>query len=159
MASNCPKKKQLTVRATTSQLELTELEEGSEQDIQAIAAQYEEEDEEVVVRAGAATAWPICLTVKLNNTSNLFLNIKINGHSCEAMVDNGATDNFITPECARKWGLKLQPLTNLSVSFVQGYTNKCSLTTNVLIESEEWKGRTHFLAVDMDGCKVILGLE
>ena len=47
---------QLTVRVATSQLELTELEEGSEQDIQAIAAQYEEEDEEVVVHAGAATA-------------------------------------------------------------------------------------------------------
>ena len=159
LASNCPKKKQLTVRAATSQLELTELEEGSEQDIQAIAAQYEEEDEEVAVRAGAATTWPTCLTVKLNNTSNLFLNVKINGHSCEAMVDNGATHNFITPECAKKWGLKLQPLTNLSVSFVQGYTNKCSLAANVLIEAGEWKGRTPFLAVDMDGCEVILGLE
>mgnify|MGYP000382593025 CR=1 FL=1 len=56
MASNCPKKKQLTVRATTSQLELTELEEGSEQDIQAIAAQYEEEDEEGIVVAVAAIA-------------------------------------------------------------------------------------------------------
>ena len=44
------------MRVATSQLELTELEEGSEQDIQAIAAQYEEEDEEVVVHAGAATA-------------------------------------------------------------------------------------------------------
>ena len=44
------------MRATTSQLELTELEEGSEQDIQAIAAQYEEEDEEGIVVAVAAIA-------------------------------------------------------------------------------------------------------
>ena len=75
------------------------------------------------------------------------------------MGDNGAIDNFITPACAWKWVLKLQPLTNLSVSFVQGYTNKCSLAANVLIEVGEWKGQTPFLVVDMDRCEVILGLE
>ena len=70
-----------------------------------MAAQYEEEGEETIaIRAGAATARPTCVTIKLNNTSNLFLNIKINGHSCEAMVDNAATNNFRTNACARKWG-------------------------------------------------------
>ena len=72
---------------------------------EAMAAQYEEEGEETIaIRAGAATARPTCVTIKLNNTSNLFLNIKINGHSCEAMVDNGATKNFITPKRAMNWG-------------------------------------------------------
>ena len=75
------------------------------------------------------------------------------------MGDNGAIDNFITPACAWKWVLKLQPLTNRSVSFVEGYTNKCSLAADVLIEAGEWKWRTPFLEVDMDGCKVILGLR
>ena len=75
------------------------------------------------------------------------------------MVDNGATQNFIMHACAKRWGLKLQPLINLSVNFVQGLTNTHALVVDGLIEVEEWKGQIPFLAVDMDGFEVILGLE
>ena len=157
--SECPKKKQLPIRAATSQLNLSEIEDGVAPDMDTVLAQYEDNEEEAIVSAGAITTRPTCLTIKLNNTSNLFLNVKINGYSCEAMVDNGATHKFITPACAKRWGLELQPLTNLSINFVQGFTNACALVVDVLIEVEEWMGRTSFLVVDMDGFEVILGLE
>ena len=71
----------------------------------------------------------------------------------------GATHNFVTPVCVRNFGLKLQPLSNLAVNFVQGFTNTCSIVEDVKVEAGDWKGRTIFLSVDMDAFGVIMGLE
>ena len=79
LVSECPKKKQFPIRAATSQLNLSEIEDGVAPDMDTVLAQYEDNEEEAIVSAGAITTRPTCLTIKLNNTSNLFLNIKING--------------------------------------------------------------------------------
>ena len=115
--------------------------------------------DETIIRARAIRAQPTCLNTRPSNTSNLFLQVEINGYTCEAMIDNGATHNFITPICARKFGLKLQPLRNLTINFVQGFTNTCSIIEDVKVEAGDWKGRTTFLLVDIDNFDVILGLE
>ena len=115
--------------------------------------------DETIIQAGAIRAQHIYLNARLSNTSNLFLQVQINGYTCEAMIDNGATHNFITPVCAMNFGLKLQPLSNLADNFVMGFTNTCSIVEDVKVEAGDWKGRTTFLSVDMDNFDVILGLE
>ena len=159
LASECPQKKQFHGRAASSQLEISEEEEGIKWEADATTTQYEEDIDETISRAGAIRARPICLNARLNKTSNLFLQVQINGYMCEAMNDNGATHNFITPVCARKFDLKLQPLRNLAINFVQGFTNTCSIIEDVEVEAGDWKGQTTFLSVDMEHFDVILGLE
>ena len=73
------------------------------------------------------------------------------------MIDNGATHNFITPVCARKFGLKLQPLRNLALNFVQGFTDTCSIIEDVKVIAGDWKGQTTFLSLDMDNFDVFWG--
>ena len=98
LASECPKKKQFQARAASSQLEIAEEEEGIKWEADAMTTQYEDDVDETIIRVGAIRARPICLNARLNNTSNLFLHVQINGYTCEAMIDNGATHNFITPQ-------------------------------------------------------------
>ena len=62
------------LRASTSQLNLLEVEEGVELDMDVVVAKYGDDEEEAIVRAGASiTTWPTCLTIKLNNTRIYFL--------------------------------------------------------------------------------------
>ena len=157
LASECPKKKQFHVRAASSQLEIAEEEKGIKWEADAMTTQYKEDIDETIIRAGAIRARPICLNARLNNTSNLFLQVQINGYTCEAMIDNGATHNFITPVCARKFGLKLQPLRNLAINFVQGFTDTCSIIEDVKVIAGDWKGQTTFLSLDMDNFDVFWG--
>mgnify|MGYP000715809650 FL=1 len=49
---------------------------------------------------------------------NILLKVKIDRPTCEVVVDNGATHNFIMATCAKRSGLELKPLTNLFANFV-----------------------------------------
>ena len=101
---------------------------------------YKDDVDETIARAEAIRARPICLNARLSNTSNLFLQVQINGYMCEAMIDNGATNNFIMPLCARKFGLKLKLLRNLGINFVPEFTNECSIVKDVKVDVGELKG-------------------
>ena len=119
----------------------------------------EVEDGLMEVAARAAKVKPLCFVVGVSHIDNLYLATKINGHACDAMIDSGATHNFITPECVTKFGLKPMPLKDISISFVQGSTNVGFLALDIPMEAEAWKGKVNFLVVPMTGFDVILGLD
>ena len=119
----------------------------------------EMEDGLMEVTTGAAKVKPLCFVVGVSHIDHLYLAAKINGHACNAMIDSGATHNFITPECVTKFGLKPMPLRDISISFVQGSTNVGFLALDIPMEAEAWKGKVNFLVVPMTGFDVILGLD
>ena len=112
---------------------------------------------EVVV--GAEKVKPLCFVVGVSHIDHLYLATKINGHACNAMIDSGATHNFITPECVTKFRLKPMPLRDISISFVQGSTNIGSLALDIPMEAEAWKRKVNFLVVPMIRFNVVLGLD
>ena len=71
------------------------------------------EDDSVTAEAMQVKVTPTCCPVNISCTYNLFMKTKVNGHACKAMIDTGATHNFIFPECAKCFGLVTQPLPNL----------------------------------------------
>ena len=87
------------------------------------------------------------------------MSTKVNGWHCKVMIDNGATNNFITPECARKFGLRTDSTVEIPINFVQGSTSSGQLARNVLVEAGAWKGFVSFLIVDMQEYEAIFGLE
>ena len=109
------------------------------------------EDDSATVGVMQVKVTPICFSVNIYHTYNLFIKTKVNGHACKAMIDSGATHNFISPECAKRFGLVTQPLLNLSISFVQGSTKASFLAKNISIEADAWKGSITFLVVPMKG--------
>ena len=84
--------------------------------------QYEDDIDETIIRARPIRARPTCINARLSNTINIFLQVRINGYTCEAMIDDEEIHNFITLVCARNCGLQPQPLSNLAINFVQGFT-------------------------------------
>ena len=109
------------------------------------------EDESVTAGAMQVKVTPTSFSVNISHTYNLFIKTKVNGHACKAMIDTGATHNFIFPECAKCFGLVTQPLLNLSINFVQGSIKANFLAKNIPIEADAWKGSITFLVVPMKG--------
>ena len=87
----------------------------------------------------------------------MYLVAKINGHTCNAMIDSGATHKFITPKCVTR--LKTMFLKDIYISFVQGSIDVGLIALDIIMEAEAWKGKVNFLVVPMTGFDVILGLD
>ncbi|XP_068667704.1 uncharacterized protein [Aristolochia californica] len=89
----------------------------------------------------------------------LFISLTLAGHTIKAMVDTGATHNFLSEEEARrlrirgeKDGSKMKAV-NSAAREVQG------IAKNVPVVIGKWVGFLNFTIVDMDDFKVILGME
>ncbi|KAK3006794.1 hypothetical protein RJ639_017213 [Escallonia herrerae] len=70
----------------------------------------------------------------------MYVDIKVNGKAIRAMVDTGATHNYISSTEVERLGLT-------------------GLARSVLIKVGPYEGRTNFSVVTMDDFKLILGLE
>ena len=122
MVSACPKRKNRGIKATKMQARIGTLEQSLE-DLGEETEMAPEDWEEHLpsVRAGAAKASATKSSVLI--TDNLFMNTKVNGLHCKVMIDNGATNNFINPECTRKSGLRTDSAVEIPINFVQGSTS------------------------------------
>ena len=157
LASECPRRK--STKVVVAQANVRNLEEGLDNNYEPLDILDEVDDGVMEVMARAARVKLLCFVVGVSHIDHLYLAARINGHACNAMIDSGATHNFITPECVTKFRLKPMPLRDISISFVQGSTNIGSLALDIPMEAEAWKGKVNFLVVPMTGFDVILGLD
>ena len=158
LASECPRRK--SPKVMVAQANVRDLDEGwDNNNYEPLDILDEMEDGLMEVTTGAAKVKPLCFAVGVSHIDHLYLAAKMNGHACNAMIDSGATHNFITPACVTKFGLKPMPLRDISISFVQGSTNVGFLALDIPMEAEAWKGKVNFLVVPMTGFDVILGLD
>ena len=88
-------------------------------------------DGAIEVMIVATKTKPLCFVVGVSHIDHLCLAADINGHACNVMIDNGAMHNIITPEWVIKFKLKIMPLKNISVGFVQGSTNIGLMTSDI----------------------------
>nr|XP_009599286.1 uncharacterized protein LOC104094969 [Nicotiana tomentosiformis] len=108
---------------------------------------------------GAVTTQSIQPTENGNQYVDLTINNTINNKPARAMVDTGATHNFVTEAAAKRLELKLAP-TNSRVKTVNAEVqNARGVANGVGVKLGTWKGMTNFTVTAMDIFDIILGQE
>ncbi|CAN6455079.1 unnamed protein product [Victoria cruziana] len=93
------------------------------------------------------------------STGLMYLDILVNGMSTTAMVDTGATHNFVSVEEAKRLGLTLEK-GELRMKAVNSEAKPiCGVARDVAMKVESWSGKANFSVAPMDDFKMILGME
>ncbi|XP_072971538.1 UBA domain-containing protein Mud1-like [Typha angustifolia] len=89
----------------------------------------------------------------------IFVDIEINGKLTKALVDTGATHNFVADHEPRR----LRLLLSKDSSLMKAMNSKCQLIVGqakvVHIAVGSWRGKANFMMVPLDDFQVILGME
>ncbi|CAN6470645.1 unnamed protein product [Victoria cruziana] len=97
--------------------------------------------------------------VSTPNIGLMHLNILANGRSTTAMVDTGATHNFISVEEAKHLGLTLEK-GELHMNAVNSEAKPiCGVARDVDVKIENWSGNANFSVAPIDDYKMILGMD
>ena len=93
------------------------------------------------------------------NQGLMYVSRNINDHDVKALVDTGATHNFIQVETAKRFGLNLSPFDSLMKSVDTAASRSNGVVKDVTIRFDGRTGNVDFLAVNLDDFEVILGHE
>ncbi|KAK3011012.1 hypothetical protein RJ639_011916 [Escallonia herrerae] len=89
----------------------------------------------------------------------MYVDIKVNGKAIRAMVDTGATHNYISSTEVERLGLTLEKGCGRVKAINSAAQPVAGIARFVLIKIGPYEGRTNFSVVIMDDFKLILGLE
>ncbi|KAK3000366.1 hypothetical protein RJ639_020519 [Escallonia herrerae] len=89
----------------------------------------------------------------------MYVDIKVNGKAIRAMVDTGATHNYISSTEVERLGLTLEKGCGRVKAINSAAQPVAGIARSVLIKIGPYAGRTNFSVVIMDDFKLILGLE
>ncbi|KAK3012846.1 hypothetical protein RJ639_010346 [Escallonia herrerae] len=89
----------------------------------------------------------------------MYVDIKVNGKAIRAMMDTGATHNYISSTEVERLGLTLEKGCGRVKAINSAAQPVAGIARSVLIKIGPYEGRTNFLVVIMDDFKLILGLE
>ncbi|KAK3003091.1 hypothetical protein RJ639_018592 [Escallonia herrerae] len=89
----------------------------------------------------------------------MYVDIKVNGKAIRAMVDTGATHNYISSTEVERLGLTLEKGCGRVKAINSASQPVAGIARSVLIKIGPYEGRTNFSVVIMDDFKLILGLE
>ncbi|KAK2981125.1 hypothetical protein RJ640_016294 [Escallonia rubra] len=141
------------------------------------AQDYEEED-----AVGAFPQWCNAVTMQVRNPEEsstgekpkdmppkkksdvpgkglMYVDIKVNGKAIRAMVDTGATHNYISSTEVERLSLTLEKGCGRVKAINSAAQPVAGIARSVLIKIGPYEGRTNFSVVIMDDFKLILGLE
>ncbi|KAK3009462.1 hypothetical protein RJ639_014219 [Escallonia herrerae] len=89
----------------------------------------------------------------------MYVDIKVNEKDIRAMVDTGATHNYIFSTKVERLGLTLEKGCGRVKAINSAAQPVAGISRSVLIKIGPYEGRTNFSVVIMDDFKLILGLE
>ncbi|KAK3027701.1 hypothetical protein RJ639_041411 [Escallonia herrerae] len=89
----------------------------------------------------------------------MYVDIKVNGKAIRAMVDTGATHNYISSTEVERLGLTLEKGCGRVKAINSAAQPVAGIARSVLIKIGPYEGRTNFSVVIMEDFKLILGLE
>ncbi|XP_070018364.1 uncharacterized protein [Nicotiana sylvestris] len=97
--------------------------------------------------------------IQPTENGNQYVDLTINNKPARAMVDTGATHNFVNEAAAKRLELKLAP-TNSRVKTVNAeIQNARGVANGVGVKLGTWKGMTNFTVIALDIFDIILGQE
>ena len=89
----------------------------------------------------------------------MYVEVKVNGMSTKAMIDTGATHNFVSEEEARR--LKLQ--TSKEAGWLKAVTSATKpsqgVARGVTMKIGSWEGKVNFMVAPMDDFKIVIGMD
>ncbi|XP_060172138.1 uncharacterized protein LOC132603213 [Lycium barbarum] len=94
-----------------------------------------------------------------NDNKNQYVDLTINNKPARALVDTGATHNFVTEAAAKRLELKLAPINALVKTVNAKPENARGVVSGVSVKLGDWKGMTNFTATTMDIFDIVLGQE
>nr|CAD1838443.1 unnamed protein product [Ananas comosus var. bracteatus] len=89
----------------------------------------------------------------------MYVDIKLNGKTTRAMVDTGATHNFIATGEAERLGLTLSKDGSRMKAVNSKVQPIAGLAKEVPVSIGSWTGKANFMSVPLDDFQVILGME
>jgi hypothetical protein len=89
----------------------------------------------------------------------MYIDVKINGKPIRAMVDTGATHNYLASTEVERLGLVLEKGSGKVKAINSVAQPIVGIAKSVSIKAGPFEGRTNLSAVQMDDFKLILGLE
>ncbi|KAK9671697.1 hypothetical protein RND81_12G048500 [Saponaria officinalis] len=120
-------------------------------------------EQEEQARMGAVHM--ICsIEKKADNTMHkthelMYVDVTIMGRSARAMIDTGATHNFVDPEEAKRLGLKFDRESGRMKAVNSSAKPIYRVARNVPIKMGDWSGQINFTTVLMDDFKLVLGMD
>jgi len=87
-----------------------------------------------------------------------FIDLVVHGKAIQALVDKGATHNFMTTRLAREVGLMIFPL-NVEFKAVNSRAKVTGLAHEVPRQIKDWQGQLDFTVMDMNDFYMILGQD
>ncbi|KAL6202217.1 hypothetical protein ACLB2K_025926 [Fragaria x ananassa] len=90
---------------------------------------------------------------------SLYVDVKVGGTTVHALVDCGATHNFMTSEEARKLGVRVTKESGSVKAVNTAATPIVGVVRDVEVRIGAWKGRVDFTVVEMDDYGMVIGLE
>uniref|UniRef100_A0A803N0T0 Uncharacterized protein n=1 Tax=Chenopodium quinoa TaxID=63459 RepID=A0A803N0T0_CHEQI len=89
----------------------------------------------------------------------MYVDVVINGKKARAMVDTGATHNFVTKREANKLGLKAVHSGGRMKTVNSEAQPTCGVARNVNTKIGEWSGTLDFTVATMDDFELVLGMD
>lgn len=89
----------------------------------------------------------------------MYVDVSINGQQARALVDTGATHNFISEGEAKRLGLKTERDTSRIKAVNSAAKPIHGIAKGVELQIGGWKGTTNLTVAPLDDFKVVLGIE
>ncbi|KAF2282493.1 hypothetical protein GH714_044032 [Hevea brasiliensis] len=89
----------------------------------------------------------------------IYVDLWINGKAARALVDTGATDNFIADRAALQFQLNMQEDTGKIKAVNSKATNIVGVARRVSCQMGPWNGEIDFTVIPLDDFDVVIGME
>ena len=89
----------------------------------------------------------------------MYVSAKVNGQSVRALLDTGATHNFVSVDEAKRLGLKATKEGGTMKAVNSPAKPIAGIAQGVHITLGTWSGKLDFSIVPMDDFKMVLGIE
>uniref|UniRef100_A0A803N8T1 Gag-asp_proteas domain-containing protein n=1 Tax=Chenopodium quinoa TaxID=63459 RepID=A0A803N8T1_CHEQI len=120
----------------------------------------EAEDDEVPIRVNPLGLLNVVRATTTNPYGGLlYVNVRVNGHDIKAMVDKGATHNFVSEGAAKRLDLPLSICTSRMKAVNSDVLVAKGMVCGVNVQVGSRKGKTDLIAVTLDNFELILGNE
>ena len=140
-ARNCPRKEKVNALRVEEQNE-----------------ENDGESEGPMVRANILRLVVLRTEKSVEGDGLMYVKALVNGVAVMALVDTGATNSFISTDCANELGLSLAPSTN-QIKTANSELQRIRGCSSVDLEIGDWKGKFNFHVVALDDFDCILGID
>ena len=89
----------------------------------------------------------------------MYVEAQVNGMPAKAMIDTGATHNFVSEGVARRLKLKISTESGLLKAVNSASKPSQGVARGVTMKIGSWEGKIDFTMAPMDDFKIVIGMD